>query len=70
MACSYILKTLEVENVTDKSICSFFATNKEERSKYLNSFSILKQKLKQKGGESYLIMFLSGIGGTRKSEVI
>jgi len=30
----------------------------------------LKQVLKQKGGESHLIMFLSGMGGTGKSEVI
>ena len=31
MACSYILKILEIEHVIDKSTCSFFASNKMER---------------------------------------
>ena len=57
MACSYILKTIEEEGITNKSICSFFETDKIERSKYLDSFSRLKQILKQKGGEFHLIMF-------------
>ena len=43
MACSYILKTLQDEKITDESICSFFATDDNEQSKYLKNFTLLKE---------------------------
>ena len=41
-----------------------------ERAKYIRNLSELKLCMKKRGGENHLIMFLSGMGGTGKSEVI
>ena len=61
MACSFILKTLHEEKLNNSSISAFFATNENEKDKYISSFDLLKQRIKQKGGELHLILFLSGM---------
>ena len=42
----------------------------QKKTKYIESLSELKELMKRKGGEDHLMMFLSGMGGTGKSEVI
>ena len=48
----------------------FFNENETKQSTYTNSLKGFKTSMKQRGGEDQLIMFLSGMGGTGKSEVI
>ena len=70
MACSFVLRSMQDEKVTNDQICSFFAENEEKRRIYIKNYSLLMKNLKEKGGMNQLIMFLSGMGGTGKSEVI
>ena len=70
MACSFILKSLQVENSTKESLNNFLNENEEQMNKYTKCLSGLKQSMRDKGGEENLVMFLSGMGGTGKSEVI
>ena len=70
MASSFILKSLQMYNVTQECIEIYFKNNEEEKSKCVDSLSKLKNAMKKKGGEKKLIMFLSGMGGTGKSEVV
>ena len=70
MASSFILKSLNVGNVSEDVLHSFFEGNDEERITHAKSLSGLRKYLIEKGGHNQLIMFLSGMGGTGKSEVI
>ena len=70
MACSFILKSLHIEKITIDDLKNFYEENVEEKNKYINYLSELKKNMKQKGGNDELVMFLSSMGGTGKSEVI
>ena len=70
MSCSFILKSLEVQNITEETLQQFFGENENIQKKYTNCLKGFKKSMKDKGGEDQLIMFLSGMGGTGKSEVI
>ena len=70
MASSFLLKSMKVEKITEEEISVFFEQNDDIRLKYTNCLSGIKTFLKEKGGMEELIMFLSGMGGTGKSEVI
>ena len=70
MASSFILKSLSIEGISIEDIHTFFENNDIEKLKYTMSLSGLKKAMKNKGGEEELVMFLSGMGGTGKSEVI
>ena len=70
MACSFILKSLYLEKITIDDLKNFYEENVEEKNKYINYLSELKKNMKQKGGNDELVMFLSSMGGTGKSEVI
>ena len=61
---------MKVEKITEEEISVFFEQNDDIRLKYTNCLSGIKKFLKEKGGMEELIMFLSGMGGTGKSEVI
>lgn len=54
----------------NSNISSFFATDETEKMTFINNLSICKERIRKKGGEDHLVMFLSGMGGTGKSEVI
>ena len=43
---------------------------KRKKIKYTKCLSGSKKSIRDKGGEKELVMFLSGMGGTEKSEVI
>ena len=70
MASSFILSSLLIEKISEEAIQTFFENNTEDSMKYTNCLSQLKKDMKAKGGEDKLVMFLSGMGGTGKSEVI
>ena len=70
MASSFLLKSLNVGNVSEDVLQSFFEGSDEERIKNAKSLSGLRNYLIHKGGHNDLVMFLSGMGGTGKSEVI
>ena len=70
IASSFILKSLSIEGISIEDIHNFFEENEENKIKYTNCLSGLKTTMKDKGGEDELVMFLSGMGGTGKSEVI
>ena len=70
MACSFILKSLKVQNISENDLHEFFNENETKQSRYTNSLKGFKTSMKDRGGEDQLIMFLSGMGGTGKSEVI
>lgn len=70
MASSFILKSLNVGNVSEDVLHSFFEGNDEERITHAKSLPGLRKYLIEKGGHNQLIIFLSGMGGTGKSEVI
>ena len=70
MSCSFILKSLKVHNIADKSLHQFLVQYENIQDKYTNCLKGLKRRMKDKGGEDQLVMFLSGMGGTGKSEVI
>ena len=59
-----------MHSVTKQSIELYFKDNEEQKCKYTNSLSALKETMKKEGGEDELVMFLSGMGGTGKSKVI
>ena len=70
MASSFILKSLQIYNITQKSIEMYFKANETQKCECINSLPQLKKSMKKKGGTEDLVMFLSGMGGTGKSEVI
>ena len=70
MASSFILKSLKIERITEDVVRTFFHNNETRKNKYTICLSGLKEKMKDMGGEENLVMFLSGMGGTGKSEVI
>ena len=70
MASSFLLKSLNVGNVSEDVLESFFDGNDEQRKSYARTLSGLRKYLIDQGGHNDLIMFLSGMGGTGKSEVI
>ena len=70
MTCSFILKPLTTQNITGGVLQSFFHENENKQNKYTDCLRGFKKILKDKGGEDNLVMFLSGMGGTGKSEVI
>ena len=70
MASSFILKSLQIEKITEYDVRTFFHNNETQIRKYTICLSGLKEKMKDMGGEEDLVMFLSGMGGTGKSEVI
>ena len=57
-------------NVCEDILESFFKVNENERIEHAESLSGLRKYMLEKGGHNDLIMFLSGMGGTGKSEVI
>ena len=57
-------------NVSEDVLESFFDGNDEQRKLYAKSLSGLRKYLIDQGGHNDLVMFLSGMGGTGKSEVI
>ena len=70
MACSFVLKSLTTQNITENTLQSFFHENESKRNRYTDCLKGFKKRMKDKGGEDNLVMFLSGMGGTGKSEVI
>ena len=70
MASSFILKSLYTENISNDVLQALFQANNEQLNKYTCSLSGLKQNMIEKWAKNNLIMFLSGMGGTGKSEVI
>ena len=70
MASSFITRSLEIENITTGSLNEFFDANDVQISQYNHQLSQLIQLMASKGGTKDLVMFLSGMGGTGKSEVI
>ena len=70
MACSFILKSFTTQNITESILQSFFRENESQRNKYTDCLKGFKKSMKDQGGEDNLVMFLSGMGGTGKSEVI
>ena len=70
MSCSFILKSLKKQNITEDILQQFLQTSKDCRNKYTDCLKGFKKNLNDRGGEEQLIMFLSGMGGTGKSEVI
>ena len=66
MACSFLLKSLQEYKIINNKLYSLFDSD----DNYLNNLSKLNKKIREKGGEDNLVMFLSGMGGTGKSEVI
>ena len=70
MSCSFILKSLKNQHITEDVLEQFLHKNKNNQNKSTDCLKGFKKSLKDKGGEEHLIMFLSGMGGTGKSEVI
>ena len=70
MASSFILKSLDTENISNDVLRDLFQANNDHLHKYTCSLSGLKKNMTKKGAKNNLIMFLSGMGGTGKSEVI
>ena len=70
MASSFLLKSLQVGNVCEDVLKTFVEGNENERIKHAKSLVGLRKYMLEKGGHDDLIMFLSGMGGTGKSEVI
>ena len=70
MACSFILSSLNIEKISEEDIHHFFEENEEDSLKYTKFLKGFKTTMKDKGGVEELVMFLSGMGGTGKSEVI
>ena len=70
MSCSFMLKSLKVHHITEDSLQQFFQENEDQRNKYTDCLKGFQKSMKDRGGEDHLIMFLSGMGGTGKSEVI
>ena len=70
MSCSFILKSLKNQHITEDVLEQFLHKNKDNQNKSTDGLKGFKKSLKDKGGEKHLIMFLSGMGGTGKSEVI
>ena len=70
MACSFILKSLKNQHITEDILQQFLQKNKDDQNKNADFLRGFKKHLKDRGGEEHLIMFLSGMGGTGKSEVI
>ena len=66
MTCSFLLKSLQEHKIIKNKLYSLFGYY----DNYLNNLSKLNKKIREKGGEDNLVMFLSGMGGTGKSEVI
>ena len=61
---------MNVGNVSEDALESFFEGDNNERDTHARSLSGLRKYLVDKGGHNDLVMFLSGMGGTGKSEVI
>ena len=57
MACSYILRCLKNEYLHDDKIYTIFGPDKSERNDSLNRLSLLKEKIKNKGGVNNLVTF-------------
>ena len=70
MICSFLIASLEAEGVNVDVQKVFSSTSNTKSSSFYRQSQQLKKELKRRGGESQLIMFLSGMGGTGKSEVI
>ena len=70
MSFSFILKSLKNQHITEDILQQFLQKNKGNQNKKDDCLRRFKKSLKDKGGEEHLIMFLSGMGGTGKSEVI
>ena len=70
MSYSFIINTLKNLNLTDDVLQQFSQENKNNQDNYTGCLKRFKKSLKDKGGEEHLIMFLSGMGGTEKSEAI
>ena len=70
MASSFILNSLQKYNITQESIEEYFNENETQKHECIKSLSQLKKTVDKKGGVENLVMFLSGMGGTGKSEVI
>ena len=70
MASSFILNSLQMHSVTEESIEAYFTENETQKHECIKSLSQLKKIMDKKGGVKDLVMFLSGMGGTGKSEVI
>ena len=70
MASSFILNSLQMHSLTEESIDAYFAENETQRHECIKSLSQLKKIMDKKGGVKDLVMYLSGMGGTGKSEVI
>ena len=70
MVCSFILKSLHTENITNDIFQAVFQTNSEQFDKYKCCLSGLKQSMKQKGDRDDLVMSLSGMGWTGKSAFV
>ena len=70
MASSFILNLLQKYNLTQESIEAYFKEDETQKHECIKSISRLKKIMDKKGGVEDLAMFLSGMGGTGKSEVI
>ena len=70
MACSFIIKSLNLEKITTDNLNTKMKEIVGDKNTDINCLSKLIKTMKQKGGDDKLVMFLSGMGGTGKSEVI
>ena len=70
MACSYLLKAIEINNINMRQIQKVFCEDIQFCLSKQEKLKELKNLLHSKGGETQLFMFLSGMGGSGKSRVI
>ena len=71
ISCSFLMSLLEAEGFNVDVQKVFSSTSNTKSSSFANmQCQLLNKELKRRGGENQLIMFLSGMGGSGKSEVI
>ena len=70
LACSFILNSLDDNNVTEDEHRKLFSYNDLTRADKTTKLAQLKDMLVTKGGKKDLVMLLSGMGGSGKSTVI
>ena len=70
VSCLSILKSSKTQNITENFVQQSLQENKDQHHKYTDSLKGFKKSMENKGDEHHLIMLLSSMGGTGKSEVI
>ena len=54
---SFILKSQQIHNITQKSIEMYFKANQTQKYECINSLSQLRKSIKKNGGTEDLVMF-------------